>query len=128
LNDSAFFMSRYIRRAGFWIPVRFLGLLHMEIVQERLEREFNLSLITTAPGVRYRITTQRVKLSNPQPLKAPGAGRDRQVRRADDQGDDSLTNDDYVGPILKLARKSASSSERFRILTRNRVSSPTSCL
>jgi len=122
LNDSAFFYEPDTSGAlGFGFRCGFLGLLHMEIVQERLEREFNLSLITTAPGVRYRITTQKgevLEIHNPSKLPEPGeiAKFEEPVIKAM-----ILTNDEFVGPILKLAEEKRGVQKGFEYITRNRV-------
>ena len=88
--------ARDVGALGFGFRCGFLGLLHMEIIQERLEREFNLDLITTAPGVRYRVTLTNgevIEVDNPQKLPDPGRSRDRgAVHRAT-----ILTPHEYVG-------------------------------
>jgi len=75
LNDASFSVEPENSEAlGFGFRCGFLGLLHMEIVQQRLERHFGLSLITTAPSVRYRITTtgaEVLEISNPARLPPP---------------------------------------------------------
>src|SRR5579862_2713790 len=77
LNDAAFFYEPETSVAlGFGFRCGFLGLLHMEIVQERLEREFNIELITTAPSVRYRVTTtanEVIEVDNPTKFPPPSS-------------------------------------------------------
>ena len=77
LNDAAFFYEPENSVAlGFGFRCGFLGLLHMEIVQERLEREFNIDLITTAPSVRFRITTTAgdvMEVDNPTKFPPPNS-------------------------------------------------------
>ena len=106
LNDSASsFQADTSQALGFGFRCGFLGLLHMEIVQERLEREFGLDLITTAPGVEYRVLTTRgevVEVSNPAQMPDPGSieAIEEPVILAT-----ILTPDAYLGGILKLAQE-----------------------
>src|SRR5207244_3499110 len=103
LNDSSFFYEPETSLAlGFGYRCGFLGLLHMEIVQERLEREFSLELITTAPSVRYRVTTtagEEIEIDSPAKLPDPA----RVVKIEEPIITATImTNDDFLGPILKL--------------------------
>ena len=106
---------------GFGFRCGFLGLLHMEIVQERLEREFNLSLITTAPGVRYRITTHKGEvLEIHNPSKLPPA---TEIAKFEEPMITAMimTNNEYVGPILKLAEEKRGVQKGFEYVTTSRV-------
>ena len=105
LNDSAFAYEPETSLAlGFGFRCGYLGLLHMEIVQERLEREFGLQLIATAPSVRYRVVTIRretVELDNPSKLPDPGtieAIEEPYVRGV------IIVPAEFMGPIYKLAQ------------------------
>jgi GTP-binding protein LepA len=122
LNDSSFFYEPDTSGAlGFGFRCGFLGLLHMEIVQERLEREFNLSLITTAPGVRYRVTTKKGELMEiHNPSKLPPAG---DIEKFEEPMITAmiLSNDEFVGPILKLVEEKRGVQKGFEYVTSNRV-------
>ena len=105
LNDASFFYEPETSTAlGFGFRCGFLGLLHMEIVQERLEREFNMELITTAPGVLYRVTTtDGVVQEIDSPAKLPDAGRIVKLEEPVISAT-ILTPSEHVGVILQLCQ------------------------
>jgi len=122
LNDASFFYEPESSTAlGFGFRCGFLGLLHMEIVQERLEREFNLDLITTAPSVRYIVTTTDGAVEEiDSPAKMPDPGRlvkiEEPVIRAV-----ILTPDEYLGGILPLLEEKRGVQKGFEYIAANRV-------
>jgi GTP-binding protein LepA len=122
LNDSSFFYEPESSVAlGFGFRCGFLGLLHMDIVQERLEREFNINLITTAPGVRYRVTTKSGEvLTVESPTKFPSAA---EVARVEEPVITAMifTQDDYLGGILKLLEEKRGVQKGFEYVSTKRV-------
>jgi GTP-binding protein LepA len=122
LNDSSFFFEPESSVAlGFGFRCGFLGLLHMEIIQERLEREFDLDLITTAPGVRYKITmTDGSMLEVDNPSRWPDPSEIEQVEEPVIKAT-ILTNEEYVGGILKLVEEKRGRQKNFEYVTPTRV-------
>ncbi len=122
LNDSSFFYEPESSTAlGFGFRCGFLGLLHMEIIQERLEREFNLDLITTAPGVRYRVTTTDGEVAEiDSPSKMPDTGRILKIEEPFIEAT-ILTNDSYLGGILPLLDEKRGVQKKFEYITTDRV-------
>ncbi len=122
LNDASFFFDPESSTAlGFGFRCGFLGLLHMEIIQERLEREFDLELITTAPGVRYRVTTtDGVTEEIDSPSKMPDAGRIVKIEEPYIEAT-ILTNDEFLGGILPLLDEKRGVQKKFEYVTANRV-------
>ena len=122
LNDASFFYEPESSTAlGFGFRCGFLGLLHMEIVQERLEREFNLSLITTAPSVRYVVTTTDAQVAEiDSPAKMPDPGRITKIEEPVIRAV-ILTPDDYLGGILPLLEEKRGVQKGFEYIASNRV-------
>ena len=122
LNDASFFFEPESSTAlGFGFRCGFLGLLHMEIIQERLEREFNLELITTAPGVRYRVTTtDGVVAEIDSPSKMPDTGRITKIEEPFIEAT-ILTNDTFLGGILPLLDEKRGIQKKFEYVTTDRV-------
>jgi GTP-binding protein LepA len=122
LNDSSFSMEPESSAAlGFGFRCGFLGLLHMEIIQERLEREFDLDLITTAPGVRYKIRLtdcSEVEVDNPSRWPNP-----TEIEEIEEPVIKAtiLTNEEYVGGILKLVEEKRGRQQNFEYVTPTRV-------
>ena len=122
LNDSAMsFEPENSVALGFGFRCGFLRLLHLEIVQERLEREFNIDLITTAPGVRYRITTTRneiIEVDNPTKFPDP-----TDIQKIEEPIIDAtvITREEYIGGILALMEDKRGMQKKFEYIGSGRV-------
>jgi GTP-binding protein LepA len=122
LNDSAMsFEPENSVALGFGFRCGFLGLLHLEIVQERLEREFNIDLITTAPGVRYRITTTKgavIEVDNPTKFPPP-----TEIEKIEEPIIDAsvITREEYLGGILALLEDKRGIQKKFEYIGSGRV-------
>ncbi|MGH7340723.1 MAG: GTP-binding protein, partial [Candidatus Rokuibacteriota bacterium] len=121
LNDASFHYEPETSAAlGFGFRCGFLGLLHMEIVQERLEREFGMNLVTTAPGVLYRVTTTDGDVQEvDSPAKLPDAGR---IARLEEPIITAmiLTPSEHVGAILKLCQDKRGIQKKLEYLKSDR--------
>ena len=122
LNDASFFYEPESSSAlGFGFRCGFLGLLHMEIIQERLEREFNLDLITTAPGVRYRVTTTAGEtLEIDSPAAMPDTGNIASIEEPFIEAT-ILTSDNFLGGILPLLDEKRGVQKKFEYISDTRV-------
>ncbi len=122
LNDASFtFIPENSTALGFGFRCGFLGLLHMEIVQERLEREFDLDLITTAPGVNYRVSTTKgevLDIVNPNHLPPLN-----HIQKIEEPyiASTIITRDDFLGGLLKLCEERRGVQKSMEYLSANRV-------
>jgi len=122
LNDSAFsFEPESSAALGFGFRCGFLGLLHLEIVQERLEREFEIDLVTTAPSVRYRITATSGEVTEvDNPARFPDPSFIRQVEEPIIEAT-VITREDSLGEILKLLDEKRGQQQKFEYIGAGRV-------
>jgi GTP-binding protein LepA len=122
LNDAALTYEKDSSIAlGFGFRCGFLGLLHLEVVQERLRREYDLSLILSAPSVRYRVTTadgESIWVDNPSYFPDPGSieGAEEPYIKAS-----VMMPERYVGPVMELCRERRGVNTTFHYLAVGRV-------
>jgi GTP-binding protein LepA len=122
LNDASFFFEPETSAAlGFGFRCGFLGLLHMEIIQERLEREFDQDLITTAPGVLYWVTTTDGEVHEiDTPSKLPEPGRIKTIEEPVITAT-MMTPSEFVGPILELCQEKRGVQKGMEYIAADRV-------
>jgi len=122
LNDASLVYEPETSAAlGFGFRCGFLGLLHMEIIQERLEREFDLDLITTAPGVIYNVyKTNKDTLSISNPANLPPIGEIDYIEEPVVTAD-IYTPPDYIGPIMDLCIEKRGEFADMQYLDKSRV-------
>ncbi len=122
LNDSSLkFEPETSPALGIGFRCGFLGLLHKEIIQERLEREYNLTIVTTAPSVRYRITTTKdeiMEIESPAQLPPP-----QNIKMIEEPYIEAiiLTPDNFLGPILKLLQNRRGIHKKMDYISSQRV-------
>jgi len=122
INDAALeFESESSAALGFGFRCGFLGLLHMEIIQERLEREFDLNIITTAPSVIYRVTKldgEELMIQNPANLPAP-----TEIRTIEEPivNSDIIVPKDYVGVVMELCQERRGTMKDMEYIDDTRV-------
>ncbi len=120
LNDASLFYEPETSQAlGFGFRCGFLGLLHMEIVRERLEREFDLDLLVTAPSVAYRVKTkagQEVEVHNPAEMPREVEEVEEPYVRAA-----IIVPKDYVGPVMELSNERRGRFDHMEYLSEGRV-------
>ncbi|MCZ6807197.1 MAG: translation elongation factor 4 [Deltaproteobacteria bacterium] len=119
LNDAAFMFEPETSDAlGFGFRCGFLGLLHMEIIQERLEREYDIGLITTAPSVVYRVHTQEETLDVDNPSQIP----DGRIRIEEPYLKVSIhVPSEFVGSVIKLCQDRRGEQEGIQYASSDRV-------
>ncbi len=106
LNDASLYYEPETSVAlGFGFRCGFLGLLHLEVIEERLEREYNLDLVTTAPGVIYKVykrNGEMIELTNPSNLPDPA-----EIERMEEPivSAEIMVTKDYIGPIMELCQE-----------------------
>jgi GTP-binding protein LepA len=122
LNDASLsYQPETSKALGFGFRAGFLGLLHMEIIQERLDREFDMDIITTVPNVRYEIDLEdgeRIKVDNPSEM--PEVGKIAEVWEPYIKAS-ILTPADYIGPIMTLCEERRGKYVNQHFMQNNRV-------
>jgi len=122
LNDSSlFFEPENSSALGFGFRCGFLGLLHMEIVRERLEREYDLELITTAPNVIYEVITRKgEKKQIENPSNMPSAGDIERIAEPYIEGTFMMPQE-YIGPVMELCQEKRGEYKDMQYLSTDRV-------